>query len=273
MAVPGDERALQIAEGRSCGRVGNYCTAITIYFAPHAAALASNSSVPISSTHGDFAAAPFRRHWLRLLSHVASCVDDTTYADGGWRCANWVGYDCSTAASYHIDASLLQHSCPLTCGSCHPKRVLSAPSPLPPAPPPLPPGVDVATPHDLRAAIGPGNSTLFVLPGTTYALNGTQLTISTGATVTIATRGHGPRAVVDGRAQRARRSVEAAAKVLPRWRYKANNVSVSSTSSSANAESNVAESNDAGAVRGPPPGKAGRKSTWKVEIRRVVDRS
>jgi hypothetical protein len=50
----------------------------------------------------------------------------------------------------------------------------------------------------LRAAIGPGNSTLLLQSGRTYALGGAQLTIPSGATVTIATVGHGPLAVIDG---------------------------------------------------------------------------
>jgi hypothetical protein len=70
--------------------------------------------------------------------------------------------------------------------------------PAPPAPPPLPPGIAVATTQELRNAIGLGNSTVLLSSGTTYALNGTQLVIREGATVTIATRGQGPRAVING---------------------------------------------------------------------------
>jgi hypothetical protein len=73
-----------------------------------------------------------------------------------------------------------------------------APPPGPPAWPPLPPGeVEVATTQELRSAIV-AYSTLHLLPGRTYALGGTYLYIPTGVTVSIATRGHGPPAIIDG---------------------------------------------------------------------------
>jgi hypothetical protein len=77
------------------------------------------------------------------------------------------------------------------------------PPPPPPAPPPLPPGIEVATTQALRNAIptGPVSSTLLLSSGLTYALGGTQLFIPIGATVTIATRGQGPCAVIDGERQ------------------------------------------------------------------------
>jgi hypothetical protein len=59
--------------------------------------------------------------------------------------------------------------------------------------------VDVTTTEDLRNGIGStGVSTLILMPGATYALGGSYLTIPVGATVVIATRGDGPRAIIDG---------------------------------------------------------------------------
>ena len=73
------------------------------------------------------------------------------------------------------------------------------PVPTPsPAPPPLPPGVEVTTTAALRAGIGSGNSTLLLPSGTVYVLDGAQIYIPAGTTVTIATVGHGPRAIIDG---------------------------------------------------------------------------
>jgi hypothetical protein len=102
----------------------------------------SQEASDVSAGPGVAAPESFDRadHQLRLLSHVASCTDsdDASYTEGGWVCAdsNWAGYDCSTAAgSFNVDADLLQRSCPLYCGACHPPP----PSPLPLLPPPSPP--------------------------------------------------------------------------------------------------------------------------------------
>ena len=78
---------------------------------------------------------------------TSRCTDDPTYTDGGWHCAEWVGYQCYQGyapVSTSARIQLLTQSCPESCMDVVP--VCSPPPPSPPLLPPPPPPSPLAPP-------------------------------------------------------------------------------------------------------------------------------
>ena len=79
----------------------------------------------------------------------ARCVDDLSYSDAGWKCADWTGRECRSGAA-GVDVELLLFSCPNACADV--VAVCFPPEPPIPAPPTRPP--PPSPPPELQWCVG-----------------------------------------------------------------------------------------------------------------------